>query len=77
VALPPVKVVEPPEHIDAGPATAVNVGGALTVTTSVREPEAGQPAADVPFNVYVVVIVGSAFTGEPFVALNAEFGVQV
>ena len=38
---------------------------------------AAQPAADVPFNVYVMVVVGLAVTVAPVLALNAVFGVQV
>lgn len=35
VALLPVSVVDEPEHIVAGPATAVSIGFAVTVTTTV------------------------------------------
>ena len=77
VALPPVNVVELPEHIVAGPATAVKVGGALTVTVSVKGVVAAQPNADVPFSVYVMVLVGLAVTDEPVLAFNDVLGVQV
>lgn len=51
MALPPVNVVEFPEHIVAGPALAVNTGTALTVTTTVCGVAAAQPAAEVPLSV--------------------------
>lgn len=77
VALPPVSVVDVPEHMVAGPAEAVNVGVAVTVTTSVFGPDAAQPAAEVPFRVYVIVVVGLAVTLEPVLALKLVFGVHV
>ena len=49
----------------------------FTVTTSVLFPLAGQPAADVPFNVYVIVVEGFAVTLAPVDALILVFGVHV
>lgn len=69
--------VFPPEQIVGEPALATNVGVAFTVTTSVLVPLAGQPAADVPFSVYVMVVEGFAVTLAPVDALILVFGVQV
>lgn len=62
--------------MDAGPPPIVNVGVAFTVTTSVFG-AAAQPAADVPFKVYVCVVVGDAVTGEPVLAVKFVLGVHV
>ena len=76
LAPPAVKVVELPEHIVGEVADAVTVGVIFTVTTTVCCAP-GQPAADVPFKVYVVVAPGVAVTGEPVDALNDAAGDQV
>ena len=72
----PVSVVELPEHIVDGAATADNVGGLLTVTTTVLA-VAAHPLAEVPFKVYVMVTVGLAITLDPVVAVKDVFGVHV
>jgi len=46
----PVKVAEPPAHIETGPLIP-KVGVAFTVMTTVCGVVAAQPAADVPFKV--------------------------
>jgi len=51
LAPPPVNVVLPPEQIVGEPAVAVKVGVGLTVTATVADEAAGQPAADVPVTV--------------------------
>lgn len=72
-----VNVVGLPEHIVGELAEAVTVGVVFTVITVVLGPEAGHPAADVPFNVYVTVMVGVAVTGDPVEELKLVFGVHV
>lgn len=74
--MPPVSVVELPEHIVDGAATADKIGGLLTVTTTVLA-VATHPLAEVPFKVYVMVTVGLAVTLAPVVALKAVLGVHV
>lgn len=76
VAAPPADiVVEPPEHIEPGP-PVVKVGVVFTVTTSVLA-VAGQPAAELPLRVYVIVTVGLAVTLAPVDAVKEVFGVHV
>jgi len=71
-----VNVDELPEQIVDGPAETVTVGTELTVTTTVAG-AAGHAAADVPFNVYVIVLAGLAVTLAPVVAVKLVLGVQV
>ena len=77
VALLPVRVVELPEHIVAGLELTPNTGAGLTVMIVVLVAAAGQPAADVPFKVYVIVTVGVTVTDGPVVELIEVLGVQV
>ena len=74
--VPPVavKVVLLPLHIGAG-VGAVIVGGGFTATGTVVV--FTQPLLFVPVMVYVELIVGSAVTDEPVVALKPVEGVQV
>ena len=55
----------------------MRVGVGCTVTTSVNGVVAAQPAAEVPFNVYVIVLPGLAVTGEPVLAVTLVLGVHV
>ena len=65
-----------PEQITVGDATAVTVGVVFTVTTTVCGGDGAQPEA-VPFNVYVVVVVGVAVTIDPVLGVKEELGVHV
>lgn len=66
-----------PEHIVGELALTPKIGAGLTVIIVVLVPAAGQPAADVPFKVYVIVTVGVTVTDGPVVELIEVLGVQV
>ena len=72
--MPPVadSVVALPLHKVVAPLLATMVGSALTVIVVVAV--LLQPAALVPFTVYVVVVVPEKVTGEPVVGLRPAAG---